>query len=73
MASQNDNEPQYEDRGMNTDELPPEVLQKLVDENPELQEEEGDEVIKISSNEPKDTKSNIEINTEAIEELKLKE
>jgi hypothetical protein len=27
------------DRGMNTDELPPEELQRLVDNNKELQEE----------------------------------
>ena len=30
----------FEDRGINTDDLPAEELQRLVDENPELKEEE---------------------------------
>ena len=53
---------EYEDRGINTDELPPEVLQKLVDENPELKEEEEKE----KNNFP-------EIDSETAKELKLKE
>ena len=37
---------EVEDRGMNTDELPPEELQRLVDNNRELKEE-NDEPIEI--------------------------
>ncbi len=59
---------EVEDRGMNTDELPPEELQRLVDNNKELQEEND------VSNIEHEVKSELPLSKkELIEELNEKD
>ena len=59
---------EVEDRGMNTDELPPEELQRLVDNNKELQEEND------VSNIDHEVKSEVPLSKkELIEELNEKD
>ena len=60
------------DKGVNTDELPPEELKKLVDENPELKDIDQNVQIEIKDKEEKEMDEN-ELKRKLIEELNEKD
>ena len=60
------------DKGVNTDELPPEELKKLVDENPELKDIDQNVQIEIKDKEEKEMDEN-ELKKKLIEELNEKD
>ena len=60
------------DKGVNTDELPPDELKKLVDENPELKDIDQNVQIEIKDKEEKEMDEN-ELKKKLIEELNEKD
>ena len=66
-------EVEVEDRGINTDELPPEELQRLVDNNKELQEENEVSNMAHEIKENKENQENKNSKRKLIEELNEKD